>query len=411
MKATVLILLDAMRWDYIDKDVTPFLASCAEEGHHVHKVIPGIGFCERAEILTGLPPEDTGYFTAIGYDPERSPYKKFRIALSFLAFTERLIPTTFYAKAIRKLIKFAVKSHPHSMKPYRIPLNLLHKFALTEDYYDHRDTRAFEHPNLLAMLEDAGLTYFYDSFTALNLISGGSDKERFALALAAAEKGHALYFVFNSVPDAFGHKYGGNAPETKTALSKMDSSLQDFVEEFESRRPDSRFIFVGDHGMVDVEKTIDVEEVIKTKAGKAKLRLGKDYTYFLDSTLCRIWLHNSKARAQFANAIIQDESLLKNGVFVDEEIAKRYHIPFGDQRYGDILWWANAGTMVLPDFFHRKDESVKGMHGYDPDHSHSQGSCIVVGAGQASCTSPQLPLTAVNALLKESITAQTGIDI
>lgn len=411
MKATVLILLDAMRWDYIDKDVTPFLAACANEGHHVRKVIPGFGFCERAEILTGLPPKDTGYFTAIGYDPERSPYKNYRFLLSFLAFTERLVPTTFYAKAIRKLIKIAVKTHPHSMKPYRIPLNLLHKFALTEDYYDHRDARAFDHPNLLGQLDNVGLTHFYDSFTALNLVSGSSDEERFALALAGAEEGHALYFVFNSVPDAIGHKYGGNSPETKAALSVMDSALQDFVEEFESRRPDTRFIVVGDHGMVDVENTIDIEEIIKAKANKAKLRLGTDYTFFLDSTLCRIWLHTAKAKGQFSSAITDDPSLLKHGVFVDENIANRHHIPFGDQRYGDLLWWANVGTMVLPDFFHRKDESVKGMHGYDPQHSHSQGSCVVFGAGQTSVTTPEMPLTSVNSLLKDSITAQTGIDI
>ena len=411
MKATVLILLDAMRWDYIDKDVTPFLAACAKKGHHIRKVVPSFGFCERAEILTGLTPKDTGYFTAIGYDPERSPYKNYRFLLSFLAFTERLIPATFYAKAIRKLIKTAVKAHPHSMKPYRVPLNLLHKFSLTEDYYDHRDARAFDHPNLLAQLDKKGLSYFYDSFTALNLVSGSSDKERFSLALAAAKKNHALYFVFNSVPDAIGHKYGGNSPDTKLALSIMDKALKDFVEEFESRRPDTRFIIVGDHGMVDVENTIDLEEIIKAKAKKEKLRLGKDYTFFLDSTLCRIWLHTAKAKGQFSSAITHDPSLLTHGVFVDESIAKKYHIPYGDQRYGNLLWWANPGTMILPDFFHRKDESVKGMHGYDPNHINSQGSCILFGAGQKSITTTKIPLTFVNTLLKESIAYQTGIDI
>ena len=411
MKATVLILLDAMRWDYIDRDITPFLASCANDGHHVHKVIPSFGFCERAEILTGLPPKDTGYFTAIGYDPQRSPYRRYRFLLSLLAFTERLIPSTLYAKLIRRLLKIAVKSHSHSMKPYRIPLNLLHKFSLTEDYYDHRDGRAFDCPSLLTQLESAGLTYFYDSFTALNLISGSSDEERFKLALAAAGEGHALYLVFNSVPDAVGHKYGGDSLEAKQALSVMDRAVQDFVEKFESKRPGTRFLVVGDHGMIDVNNTIDVEDLIRGEADKAKIRLGTDYTYFLDSTLCRIWFHTAKAKSEFAEAITNHQSLLSAGVFVDESIANRFKIPFGDQRYGDLIWWANPGTMILPDFFHRKNESVRGMHGYDPFHSHSQGSCIVFGGAQARTVTPQLPLTAVNDLLKQSIRDQTGIHI
>lgn len=411
MKATVLILLDAMRWDYIDKNTTPFLYSCAKNGHHINKIKPSFGFCERAEILTGLSPKDTGYFTAIGFDPEKSPYKKYRRLLAFLAFTERLIPITFYAKAIRKIVKFFVKAHPHSMKPYRIPLNLLHQFALTEDYYDHRDKKAFNHPSLISMLEKAGLTYFYNSFTALNLISGGTDEERFKLAIDAADKGHALYFVFNSIPDAFGHKYGGDAPETKIALSKMDNSLKNFVNEFDTKRPDSRFIFVGDHGMIDIDETINVEDIILAKAKKSKLILGKDYTYFLDSTLCRIWLHTTKAKDQLSNQLLTDQDLLNAGLFVDDDFANANNIPYGDNRYGDILWCANAGIMILPDFFHRKDESVVGMHGYDINHTHSKGSCIVSGGNQENLYTEELRLTDIHSLIKESISNQTNINL
>ena len=95
-------------------------------------------------------------------------------------------------------------------------------------------------------------------------------------------------------------------------------------------------------------------------------------------------------------------------MFVDESMY--FKIPL-EISYGDLIWWANPGTMILPDFFHRKNESVRGMHGYDPFHSHSQGSCIVFGGAQARTVTPQLPLTAVNDLLKQSIRDQTGIHI
>ena len=411
MTATVLILLDAMRWDYIDANTTPFLSARAREGHHIKSVTPSFGFCERAEILTGLPPKGTGYFTAIGYDPESSPYKNFRWLLSLLAIVERLVPSTIFAKALRKLIKIAVKAHPHSMKPYRIPLDILHKFSLTEDYYDHRDIRAFQSPNLLTQVENAGLTYFYDSFTALNLVSGGSDKERFNLALNAAEEGHSLYLVFNSVPDSVGHKYGGDSAEMKKALFSLDSDLRDFVTSFEERRPGTRFVVVGDHGMVDVEKTVDVGQIIEAAAAKEKLRLGTDYTYFLDSTLFRLWLHTPKAKGRFLTSVRNNNYLLDNGVFVDEDISNDYGIPFGDQRYGDLMWWTSTGVMILPDFFHRVDESVKGMHGYDPKHPNSQGSCVIFGGDQESLTTEVSQLTSINEILKQVISSQTGINL
>ncbi|MDA7856279.1 alkaline phosphatase family protein [Gammaproteobacteria bacterium] len=408
MKATVLILLDAFRNDYLDKDVTPFLYSCAKNGHHVKKVIPSFGFCERAEILSGKNPAQSGYFTAIGYDPSRSPYKNFSAILNFFSYIEKIFKITFIAKAIRKVIKIFVKFHSHSMKPYMIPLNMLDNFSLTEDYFDHRDPRAFGEQDVLSSIKKANMTYFYDSFTALNLISGGSDSERFKLALDAADSDHVFYLVFNSIPDALGHKFGGDSPETKEGLKKMDRDLKSFVEKFEQKRKDTRFIFVGDHGMVDVEDNFNVEDIILKNAKINNLVLGKDFTYFLDSTLCRIWLHSEIAKNKFADSIMSNEDLNSKGQFIDQALANDLNIPYEDKRYGDIKWWCNPGVMISPDFFHLKDKKLKGMHGYDIHHNHSKGMCIVYGGGQKNKRTDELHLTSINDLIRESLSEQTN---
>lgn len=403
MTATVLFLLDAFRADYLDAAVTPFLASCAQNGHHVMRVRPSFGFCERAEILTGRTPEETGYFTAIGYDPEKSPYKNYKSVLALLHFSERIVRYPVYRKALRKFLKFCIRSNPHRMKPYRIPLNLLHLFSLTEDYYDHRDPRAFGRQDLLALMEQRGLTYFYDSFTALNLPQGGKDAERFKVALAAASEKHALYLIFNSVPDSYGHRFGGDSVETKSALSKMDADLQAFVEEFEKHRPGSQYVFLGDHGMLDVQHKIDVEHILQRICISERLVAGKDYSYFLDSTVFRVWLHSDKARESLRQMIELDSELIEYGVFVDKEMCAREHIPHGDRRYGDILWWANPGVLICPDFFHLRSEEVKGMHGYDPRHPQSQGTCIVWGGKQKPMRTPEEPLTKIYTIIKDCV--------
>jgi predicted AlkP superfamily pyrophosphatase or phosphodiesterase len=294
------------------------------------------------------------------------------------------------------------------MKPYRIPLNILNNFSLTEDYFDHRDSRAFDGQDVLSSIKKAKMTYFYNSFTALNLIASGSDSERFKLALDAADSEHVFYLVFNSVPDALGHKFGGDSAETKKGLKVMDDSLKLFVEEFEKKRKDTQFIFVGDHGMIDVEDNFNAEEIILKNAKAENLVLGKDFTYFLDSTLCRIWLHSQKAKNGFLESIVNNKDLNSKGKFIDKALASELKIPYQDKRYGDIVWWCNPGVMILPDFFHLKDESVKGMHGYDIHHNNSKGMCIVYGGNQEIQITEELHLTSINDLIKDSLTKQTN---
>ncbi len=52
--ATVLLLLDAFRRDYLSDVNTPFLWRCSCEGEYYEGVEQSFGFCERSEILSGL---------------------------------------------------------------------------------------------------------------------------------------------------------------------------------------------------------------------------------------------------------------------------------------------------------------------------------------------------------------------
>ena len=72
----VYLLLDAFRCDYIDEKSTPFLYNCSQKGIFYKQVIPSLSFCERTEIFTGKKPNESGFFTAIGYEPASSQYKK-----------------------------------------------------------------------------------------------------------------------------------------------------------------------------------------------------------------------------------------------------------------------------------------------------------------------------------------------
>ena len=151
--------------------------------------------------------------------------------------------------------------------------------------------------------------------------------------------------------------------------------------------------------MTKVEKHIDIQLTINSLADKIKLKKGKDYIYFLDSTLLRIWFLSDSAGKQFLPLLEDNYVLKREGKTLTKEISKKYSIPFNDKRYGDFTWWANEGVLIFPDFFHNK-EPYKGMHGYSPEMTSTHGTCIVVGDNIETSYSDKINLYEVYDIIK-----------
>jgi hypothetical protein len=404
--------MDAMRSDYIKDETTPFLLKCSNEGEYYKKVIPNFGFCERTEIFTGQTPVESGFFTAIGYDPTNSPFKNIK-GLRLLEFIENIVPEnlgipgiippgSFY-QLFRKLLNKWIIRQTNGVSSQNIPVSLLRYWDLTEDKYDHRDSNAFDVPSIFTLLCNKGRSYYYDSFTALNIPSNGSDSDRMKMMLNdLVNNANDFYLVYISTLDYYGHEYGPDSTETKEALSKVDEELEKCTKEVLKRDSDCNFIYLGDHGMASVIKYFNAENEILTIAKKHNIKLKKDFIYFLDSTLVRLWFFSEKGKSIFKNHIINSNEFYNNGIFIDEEIAEREKIPWKDKRYGDLIWWANTGVLVFPDFFHRV-KKYKGMHGYDPNKRINQGTCIVYGKNIKNTKIESIYLTDVFNILKNTL--------
>ena len=388
--ATILFLMDAMRSDYIKKETTPFLWECANEGEYYKRVIPHFGFCERTEIFTGQNPKESGFFTAIGYDPTHSPFKNVK-GLKLIEYLERIVPkkmgipgiasSGIFYRAFRLLVNKWIISETNGISSQHIPIPLLKYWGLTEDKIDLRDKKAFNVPSIFSLLSDNSKTYFYDSFTALNMPSNGSDINRMQMVVNDIKANNEdFYLVYVSAPDSYGHKYGPDTIEFKEVLKQMDLDLKTYTNKILEIDSKANFIYLGDHGMATVNQYFDAEKEILSIAKNNYLELEKDFIYFLDSTLVRLWFFTEGAKNIFEQALYNSPTFINNGVFINEDIANQEKIPWGDKRYGDMIWWANTGVLVFPDFFHRV-KKYKGMHGYDPTKYENQGTCIVYGEG------------------------------
>lgn len=377
-KKVIFILIDALRSDYVTKEDSPFLYNFARSNTYYKRVSQKRSYCERAEIFSGLTPDESGYFTAIGYSPNSSPFKSLSFFLELLSFLDPILFKSKYLRGLRnKVITILARSKRVKMRPYSIPSKILKYFSLTEDKYDFRDEKAFPGKNnLLIDCKKKGINVFYDGFTALNFKTSLSDEQRLELIQENLTENFQFYPVYIGVLDKIAHLYGPESTQRRKKLQALDKRLSKLYQGIKIQFPKSKFIILGDHGMSDVQRHIDLGKEIKTIARAKNLKLGKDYVYFLDSTIVRIWYMTETAKTILPNVVINNPMFIENGEFIDEKIAKKERIPFPDRRYGDILWMANLGVLIFPDFFHR-NEPYKGMHGYDVNHFSSKGTCLV----------------------------------
>jgi predicted AlkP superfamily pyrophosphatase or phosphodiesterase len=388
--STIFLLLDAFRYDYVSKEVTPFLWNCSKEGKYIKRVIPSAGFCERSEIFTGQKPDESGFFTAIGFDPENSPYDdaylhKLEFIEKLLCFGSKILSSKNKRRVNERFRSYAEQSFRKKgivMSSYLIPLRWLHHFSLTEDRIDMRKPEAFSKTSIFELLEQKDRSYFYDTFTALNFHSPyNSDTARLdAVVEDIGGDAKDLYLIYISSTDAYGHSLGPGSQEFKNILKELDKNLENFFNRLEKIAPGNRYIFLGDHGMLPVDKQFDAECEINHIISSSGLSKKRDYVFFLDSTMVRFWGLTQKAKKYFSEVLFKSAAFKENGSWINDELAEKYSIPWPDRRYGDYLWIANPGVLVFPDFFHRTNP-YKGMHGYDTNLPESQGLCICYGMG------------------------------
>lgn len=338
----------------------PFLADLAKKGTHIRKIVPSPGFCERSEIFSGLDCYDTANFTAIGYSPEFSPYKKEKFAIRIATVTSKLnsrvVSYLFYKFCQYKQIP---------LKPYRIPYKSLSKFALTED----GGNQYIKYNTIYDELNKLGLSYSLDKFTSLSDLQVRNSLPLLAFLSDEMNKSTDFIPVYIGAIDSAGHEFGDNESLLRPYLLDIDAK----IETISKMASDQGYAVavLGDHGMVPVTDTVDILKYVLSTG----LKPGREFDIFLDSTMARFWFYTDAAEKAITN-ILKDQ-LKEFGVCIHKGNCVQNRIPmdvtFGSDKplYGDLLWCANPGILIAPDYFNPSKKQIRGMHGYletDPVH-------------------------------------------
>lgn len=397
----IFILVDALRNDYINKKNTPFLYYLSQNNLYINRIKPSLGFCERSEIISGYNSEQTGYFTAIGKDVKKSDYRDLPKSISKLLEVINLffnkIPTfkflgknINFTKLFKKILYRILKNkYSSKMSIYNIPINQLSNFYLTEDEYDHFSDNFINENNLIMKIKSKGMNVNSEAWTYLGKSNQMSDEETMNFLISKnIESSNEFIFAYLGTLDVVGHKYGPKSKKMMKSLSYIDS----FFEKLISLNDNNDIIILGDHGMQTVDKFLDLSgEIVKIQK-KFNLKINHNFNFFIDSTMLRLWVDNDKI-IDIMNFINSNKTLNKYGKIIDNKHSSKV--------YGNIVWLANEGVMLYPDFFHF--EKPIGMHGYDNELNNSQGTAIIYKKDLSNSYIKSLNLCDLNNLIMETL--------
>jgi glycosyltransferase involved in cell wall biosynthesis len=352
-----LLLVDALRHDYVTPHTAPFLYRLMQEGAS-GPLIPTYGFQEHPGFLTGCLPDQT----VIGHTmyvraPDASPFRE--IDIPNVKHLER---HPDLVRVLRPLwdrkTRYIENVRGHSASACygmtsRIPPALLQQFAFGWEQ-DSQESGALGVQSVYDLLRQAG-----KSWLALGHPRDDQRTENLLAQFdAAVHPDHALVYIHFGELDWLGHEYGPGSRQVLAALRGIDHAVERVVNRLREMHGNVATLVFGDHGMVGVERTVDVEAAL----AQTGLAVPDDYVYFLDSTGIRLWPGHDRAETMLCEALDGIDGIHR----IQESERKELGLKYADSRpYGEVLYAAEKGVLVCPNFF--QTDSINGMHGYLPD--------------------------------------------
>jgi len=321
------ILLDALRHDFITQEYCPFLSSVKEKAIS-GPLVPTFGFEPDAAYLAGLYPEECDGGMHYWFEPRNS--------LSCLKrFWSNRMPFGF-----QRYFDISSKRFPHE-----------------KDFISKKNT-------VFDVLRENKRPFFVNMYP-VHPVGSTAVLQRVENELS---KSFSFAFLHIADLDGTGHRYGPNSIEFKKVLQQLDARIAQIYKIMLERFEDIDLLILGDHGMAEVRQNIDIWSELK----RLGLDIGRDYVFFLDSTMARFWFFNEKSKNRIEDFLTN----FKQGHVVTEEEKLRHRINYSHNRFGDLIFLADPEMLIFPNFFQRK-QPARGMHGYAPDFKDQQAAFLI----------------------------------
>lgn len=177
------------------------------------------------------------------------------------------------------------------------------------------------------------------------------------LKLPEDQRPHFISIYFPEV-DGAGHHFGPEAKEAEVAVQLVDAAIGDLVQKVKDLGlKDVNFIFVSDHGMIQVDggNPLEIPQMLFDK---------NRFDFYNSQTLLRVYVKNpAEVKRVYKELKAQKSSDYE--VYLDKKLPKYLHFATRDDRYnriGQILLVPKAPKV----FLEKNQKTSVGKHGYDP---------------------------------------------
>lgn len=315
----ILISADGFRYDYTSKYKTEYLNSLASKGVRAEALIPSfpsVTFPNHYTIVTGMYPAHHGLVGNNMYDKKTDS----RYSLGNL-------------KAVRNPSWYG-----------GVPI-----WTLAEQ--QQLLSASFYWPGSEAPIGGLYPSYYYP-YNEKIPIAQRIQKVVEWLSLPAEKRPHMINFYFPEVDHA-GHLFGPDAPETESAVHFVDSAINALTIAVEKTRLPVNFIFVSDHGMLNIDNNKPLKLPIDIDSSAVAVAS--------NGTLVNIHVKDKKNLKKIYKSIKANDEHFN--VYLKNKLPSKYH--YGKQndkfnRVGDIVLVANAP------YYFANNKPHPGAHGYDP---------------------------------------------
>lgn len=362
-KTVLMIMVDALRHDYINEQDSPFLYKLANGGTS-GSLMPSFGFEPDAAYFSGLDPEECEGGTQYWRNPNETV---FRFVPLFRLF--HYIPSRWWRKNLRKAIRLVAQLAARDpltrqLAPCnQIPLEILPQFSFPMKM-NACDAGFTQSPTVFDVVRNNGGKFFYHGHPSFK-VKIDNVVSRY---ISSEDGSNDLAFLFIADLDGIGHKFGPDSKERKAALRRVDTGLQKIYETAKQRYSQVDMLVFGDHGMAAVNRHIDLGDVLN----EANLDMNED-CYFLDSTFARFWISDSERRVRLIALL----NKLDGGHVLSRQEVEKYRIRHPHNYFGDIIFAVDDHAIIHPSFYNIEGDQVKGMHGYLPGCKDNESAFVL----------------------------------
>jgi predicted AlkP superfamily pyrophosphatase or phosphodiesterase len=352
----LLVLLDAFRPDYLWR--TEFLRDLARRGGSGAMEEP-FGFLPRSAYFGGLTPNDTGYSNIFAREAWRSPFPSIPgFDRVIAAGGESALRTRLVTEARRRLPDFGARY----VDGFALPTSALASYAVAESQPPWGPGCPYR--SLFHILDEKGVRWVQCSWPYTRSVAA-ADPGIVASLIDQLTEDTRFGFVHLSQLDAIGHETGPGSHAMQRALEEIDQACALIHARAHEMFDRVRILFFGDHGMVTVVRTVDIEAELR----EAGLEAGHTFEMFVDSPMARFWFAGPAARDEVIRALGRFEF---GRTLTCEDLA-RYDAHRMQPGNGELFFAAHPGVVFVPNAFQDASTPVRGMHGYLPDVPDNRG--------------------------------------